>query len=134
MTRMRNWSAFRLTLALTPLNAVLSFNSTLVLFHRELYLKWLKLMQHPQKSCLRFSQYIYSLFCIANPCNIVIKSNIRNFYTTSDFKWNYFKRFYFWDSCHFVVLQENRIPLHSSSNRLNCTTIILLKTINNVYF
>lgn len=135
MTMMRNWSAFRLTLALTPLNAVLFFNSTLVLFHTELCLKWFKLMQHPQNSCLRISQVNTLTDFSANTCNIITNANLRNFYTTSDFKWNYIKCFNFQEIiCHFVVLQENRIPLNSSSNILNCTTIILLKTRNNFHF
>lgn len=132
---MRNWSAFRLTLALTPLNAVLFFNSTLVLFQREFCLKWLKVIQDTQNSCLRISQVNTSTVFSENPCNITIISNLSNFYTTSDLKYSYIKHFNFWNIlCHFIVLQENRIPLSSSSNILNCTTIILLKTINNFHF
>lgn len=135
MTMMRNWSAFRLTLALTALNAVLFFNSTLDLFHRELRLKLLKLLQHPQNSCLRFSQvntstacsalWIHAILLLTQTMEIFIPLLISNETTLSALIFE----------IHAILLYCKKIiPLNSSSNTFNCTTIILLKTINNFDF
>lgn len=136
---MRKWSAFRLTLWLTPLNAVLFSNSTCVQFHNEQCQQWLILMQHPQNSCSRISQVNTSTAFSANPCSIIKNSNFVNFYTTSDSKWNHIKHFSFQDiTCHFAVLQENkenRIALNSSSNMiLNCTTLSPLNEDNKKFY